>query len=262
MESILRLPNETLSCVFRFLGIVDLRSLVRAQRACRRFHAIIQGILSHPQITTYPPELNAMINRKFSWLFHSTHCLSRTEYKKTIGRLPDPELPFRRLPWARKPVRDRYLRQEASWRSLSVTWGSLPVTQVEVIKDFVYRTGMYLDYRRVEVPPCGLTMGFYFDLLLSKESMYGDLTKGWELMLGKRLGSNEAVEGRRFSSKDEVKGLLVDDAQSAVLLVDGFRGCGPVQNIKWHKGRWRPEIIGPNPPKFQTWQEASQNAHL
>lgn len=176
-----------------------------------------------------------------------------------MGRLPDPELPFKRVPWARKPIRDRYLREEASWRSLSVTWGSLPITQLEVVKEFERRGGTTYEYLRVEIPPCGLTMGIYYDLLLSKECHYGDRTTDWELILGKRLDRDIAMNYSRVAhrSQAEFMRLFIDAPQSAVLVVQGFQGCGRQRFIKRREGIWRPRTIAEKLPKCQSLWEAS-----
>ena len=259
MPSIVELPTETLSQILQFLGHMDLRTLVRLQRTCRIFRSIIQNILNNPQAVTTNPEINVMINRKFKGLFKSMDCLSRTEWRRAMGRLPDPELPFKRVPWARKPIRDRYLREEASWRSLSVTWGSLPITQLEVVKGFERRGGTTYEYLRAEIPPYGLTMGIYYDLLLSKECHYGDNTIDWELILGKRLDREMAMNYSHVTvrSQSEFMRLFIEAPQSAVLVVKGFQGCCPPRFIKRREGVWRPRPIAEKPPKCQVLQEAS-----
>jgi hypothetical protein len=212
-------------------------------------------ILNHPHEGTIKPEINVMLKRKFKGLFNSKDCLKRAELKSSLGRLPDPELPFRRLPWASdEPSRDRYLLEEASWRSLSVTWGSLPITEVGIIMMFTVYGGTSLSYLQLEVPRDGLTMGRYYDLLLSDEWSFGNNTHGWRLYLGKRLSSNKALEELRqtttYPSDRQVIGVCTKAPQSAVLIIEAQRGCTGSRRIMRPDEFWRPEMIGDEPFKF------------
>jgi hypothetical protein len=128
-----------------------------------------------------------------------------------------------------------------------------------VVKEFERRGGTTYDYLRVEIPPHGLKMGIYYDLLLSNECHYGDNTIDWEIILGKRLDGDMTMNYSRVTWRrhDEFMRLFIEAPQSAVLVVRGFRGCGPSRCIKRREGIWRPRTIAEKPPKCQGLKEAS-----
>lgn len=236
MSSILDIPPELLNSIFEYLGTADLVSLLKSQRVCRRFQSASRHALHY--LATHPTATeavlsNAVIQKRFSWILNYTP-------KGTGAYYGDcPESAFRKLPWAMNPVtRAQYLRPEASWRSLSVTWGSLPVKQLEIINLGRGYRRANLDYFYIDVPVSGLTLGAYYDLLLSNNNHYVSDLARWRLMIGVRLSAYDALRELntgRYISRDQVIGILVADAQAsqaAVLFAESLFTCAPEHRIR------------------------------
>jgi hypothetical protein len=164
---------------------------------------------------------------------------------KTRRYFPDcPGSAFRKLPWAKdQDTRAPYIRQQASWRGVSVTWGSLPITNLEIINMRTAFISTSLNYFDVDVPASGLTFGACYSLLLSEHCHNGGVAR-WNLIIGKRLGAYDDLyalsrEGS-FINENQAMDVLVSDehaTQAAVLLVSCT--VGPVHPPKIHcEGQW------------------------
>ncbi|KAK6954043.1 hypothetical protein Daesc_004005 [Daldinia eschscholtzii] len=157
------LPPETLSLVLEFLADEDLTTLILAQRVCKSFQASIERILFQQPLgkewnRTGPTGVCPLLLSKFKDLFeHEKEQRGSNEGWST-------DLAFRRLPWAAgrskgaevKEVEMRdspYLRPEASWRRLSVTFGAGPgVRSVDVVKVLTVYGGMSMRCTKLVIP--------------------------------------------------------------------------------------------------------------
>ncbi|OTB11836.1 hypothetical protein K445DRAFT_15441 [Daldinia sp. EC12] len=158
------LPPETLSLVLEFLADEDLTTLILAQRVCKNFQASIERILFQQPLgkewnRTSPTGVCPLLLSKFKDLFeHEKEQRGSNEGWST-------DLAFRRLPWAagrskgaqvkKVEMRDSpYLRPEASWRRLSVTFGAGPgVRSVDVVKVLTVYGGTSMRCTQLVIPP-------------------------------------------------------------------------------------------------------------
>ncbi|KAI1382404.1 hypothetical protein F4677DRAFT_25197 [Hypoxylon crocopeplum] len=250
----LALPPEVLSQVLEILGDLDLASLVVVQRVCKSFKAIGERILlQQPSGSRHGADaINPVFLSKFATLFHAVKDFYDGQ-----------KAPFRQLPWAaahsvtghvsEKLAYDKryarhggvftyipesamhdspYLRPEASWRRLSVTWGTGPkITAVDVVKVLSARGGTSMVYEQLDVPPAsGLTMGLFYDLLASGRGTTSYHSRGWQLLPGKRLTSYDdwlRIKDAHPSTQRTLDLLVEDDDSrtSAVLFVTGLISC-------------------------------------
>lgn len=260
------LPTETFMLILDWLKVIDLQSLILSQRTSRQFHSMVQDALcirenrncKRGSRLAGKPRIHPLWKSKFLGLFNSRDGLTEWErqwllYLTLSG---DYTLPFRKLPWAQdETTRSAYVRPEASWRGLSLTLGHAPITHLDLVKTHSDSDGSRdtVDYCQVDIPGPGLTMGFFYDLLLSEGVTYGWDTGGWELLLGKRLRSYDVLlEYECFIAGDED---LVDagepSRQAAILYVMGGDGCE--ENLE--RGEvWKPRPISKDPPTLFPWQ--------
>ncbi|KAI1659775.1 hypothetical protein F4813DRAFT_323932 [Daldinia decipiens] len=288
--SLSSLPPETLSLVLEFLADEDLTSLILAQRVCKRFQAIIERILFQLPLRrvwngTNPIGVCPLLLGRFNHLFVN----GKRKFSPDGGW--NTGIPFRRLPWAAKRQADGaavkavvmqdspYLRREASWRRLSVTFGAGPsVRSVEVVKVLTVYGGTSMEYKQLDIPhPLSkvsgdadenvdvgeegiLTMGLLYDLLASGVGHMGQITTSWQFLPGRRLGSYDDWQKLRTQNQypdvKQIKKIFVKDHESAVLFVTGHRGCtmGKRMRTKSFDDEdkvWEPEVIGGIPIKIR-----------
>jgi hypothetical protein len=256
MPSIREIPIEILTSIFEYLGATDLISLLVSQRVCRQFRSVSQHALQRLVAATEKVASNTTIQERFSSILdYSTSNIH--SYHSDC-----PESAFRKLPWAQDAhTRAPCICPDSSWRSLSVTWGSLPITHLEIIKMCTIFGPTRLDHYYVDVPASGLTLGAVYDLILSSECYESDTAK-WELMVGKWLTVYDDFHQLRVNGsdsdipKDDVMEILVADGQAsraAVLFIEGFRDCtGP--DYTRHSDQWAPKIMGQETLKCLRWQ--------
>ncbi|KAI1806714.1 hypothetical protein F4811DRAFT_510061 [Daldinia bambusicola] len=167
---LISLPPETLSLVLELLADEDLTTLILAQRVCKHFQASIERILFQLPLSKKwngpgPIGICPLLQDKFGQLFFH----ERREGKGTgmsMRKAWNTDLAFHILPWAegrRKggpdvrevEMRDSpFLRPEASWRRLSVTFGAGPaVRSVDVLKALTVYGGTGLEYEQLVIPP-------------------------------------------------------------------------------------------------------------
>ncbi|OTA99669.1 hypothetical protein M426DRAFT_27276 [Hypoxylon sp. CI-4A] len=267
MTNLLDIPNEILISIFEALATIDLQSLVISQLVNRRFHLLIQDAIFNIQNSSVagkqvvPEEtgINPLWITKFKGLFNTTDCFT-SEEKKRLAYLSlngDYTLPFRRLSWAQTTDgRETYIRPEASWRNLSLTFGRAPITHLDVVKSYSGSGGDLVHYYQVDLPQSGMMMGLFYDILLCNKATYGRETGGWEFIVGKRLRSYDVLaEYECFIPDDRT---LVDfdeeTRQSAVLYVRG----GPTSyNEKAPEESW--VISTPIEHQLLSWQGPMQN---
>ncbi|KAI1137816.1 hypothetical protein F5Y05DRAFT_62867 [Hypoxylon sp. FL0543] len=237
MAKLLDLPNELLIAILEILATLDLQSLITSQLTNRRLHALVQDAIHNVHTsTTYnakenagETQINPLWNAKFQGLFNTADCFSVEEKKRMfyLSLNGDYTLPFSRLPWAkRESQRKAYLCPEASWRNISLTFGHAPITHLDVVKSYSAPEGDSIDYYQVELPPSGMTMGLFWDVLLSEQATYHCETGSWELIVGRQLRSYDVLSEYECFILDDRD--LVDwgegARQAAVLYVRG----GPV----------------------------------
>ncbi|KAH9905572.1 hypothetical protein F4778DRAFT_667642 [Xylariomycetidae sp. FL2044] len=267
MTAVLDLPTELLFAVLSVLGAIDLQSLIVAQGTCRSLRDIAQDILRSDtvqrnqwaNVPDCPPRIHPLLETNFSCLFNTARCFTPAEKQKLIylTLAGDYLRPFRRLPWARNDVsRDTYLRPEASWRTLSITAGQLPITHLDVVKNFSAGSDDFVEYYQTELPATGLNMGHLYDVLLSRDATFGRYTGSWELLLGRRLRSFDVLhEYECFITSDE--DLVISNSESrqaAILFVRGSAECDDLQAGELGKEDWRPTPLGKCCPRLLPWQ--------
>ncbi|KAI1470135.1 uncharacterized protein F4812DRAFT_315627 [Daldinia caldariorum] len=253
---LLNLPPETLSLILEFLADEDLTTLILAQRVCKHFQASIERIVFQLPLCKKwngpgPIGICPLLQDKFGQLF--VH--KRREKNMGIAKSWGTDLAFRSLPWAagrgkggaevrEVEMRDSpYLRPEASWRRLSVTFGAGPaVRSVDVLKALTMYGGTSMDYEQLVIPPPPpphafyslkksgvddgttaadasskeeeeeaqedgegiLTMGLLYDLLASGEGHMGYVTTGWQFLPGTRLRSYD--DWQELSARERYPG--------------------------------------------------------
>ncbi|KAL7627915.1 hypothetical protein AAE478_002110 [Parahypoxylon ruwenzoriense] len=243
MANLLTLPNEILIAILENLAATHLQSLITSQLTNRRLQALAHDVIANSQnmpVARYEgggggggdgTQIHPLLKSRFGELFNTAECFT-TQEKQTLAYLTldgDYTLPFRRLPWAHdESLRRAYLRPEASWRNISLTFGRPPITHLDVVKSYSAPEGDSVDYYQVDLPPPGLTMGVFYDVLLCDKATYGRETGSWELILGRRLRSYDVLSEYECFIPDDMD--LVDSgeeaAQAAVLYVRG----GPVSH--------------------------------
>jgi len=256
--------------------------------------------------------INPFLQRKFKGIFNSADCFTEDERARywVLTLDGDYTLPFRRLPWvssapdadpdtitAKKINKSKsmsdsrtaaFLRPEASWRSLSPTFGSSPlfssssstsstagtssrgssniIRRLDVVKDFDTETGCPVSYSQVALPPSGLTMEMLYDVLLCEEATYGHETGSWELLVGKALKNFDVLYrwGCFIIDEPGESKLVAEVPDAAILYVRGGEGCrggitGNNNNVTTtgldgEKKVWTPTRIGAKRPEFLPWQ--------
>ncbi|RYP73471.1 hypothetical protein DL770_007764 [Monosporascus sp. CRB-9-2] len=275
MAKLRDLPTESLILVLEWLEKIDLQSLIVSQLISKQFHAAAQDVLASAQnrglrqdsLSEEKPAAHPLWASKFEGLFNSADCFTEADRRELRYLTLDGDftLPFRRLPWARTGLgRTAYLRPEASWRSLSLTFGQPPITQLDLVKSYSYGGdgGDYheygsdsVEYYQVDVPSSGLTMGLFYDVLLCEGANYGNETGGWELLLGKRLRSYDVLfEYECFIADDPHLVEAGEEARQAAILYVRGGSTDEVDPLKPDSGTWIPHFIGKKPPKLFPWQ--------
>ncbi|OTA56518.1 hypothetical protein K449DRAFT_387556 [Hypoxylon sp. EC38] len=239
MASLLDLPNEILIAILEIVATLDLQSLITSQLTNRRFRALVQDAIKNVQnITAFKYEegcgqaqIHPLWKAKFKGLFNTADCFTVEERRRMayLTLSGDYTLPFRRLPWAESDEkRKAYLHPKASWRDISLTFGRAPITHLDVVKSYSAPEGDSIDYYQVELPPSGMTMGLFYDVLLCDKTTYRRETGSWELIVGRRLRSYDVLSEYECFIPDDRD--LVDwgeeARQAAVLYVRG----GPVSH--------------------------------
>lgn len=259
------LPTESFILILEWIARIDIQSLIISQLTSKQFHSVVRDVLlsiqNGDQRHESCPEEKSVIHPlwkfKFRGLFNLADCFTEGDRARLIYLTLDGDymLPFRRLPWAQDEVRRAaYLRPEASWRPLSLTFGHAPVTHLDVVKTYSSSDGSRdtVDYYQVGLPSSGLSMGLFYDLLLSEGVTYGCNTGGWELLLGKRLRSYDVLlEYECFIADDSELVEFGGVAQQAAILY--VRG-GSTYEDNLDQGTWIPRRIGKARPKLFPWQ--------
>ncbi|KAI1417054.1 hypothetical protein F5Y13DRAFT_153626 [Hypoxylon sp. FL1857] len=270
MANLLNLPNEILIAILEILATVDLQSLIASQLTNRRLHALVQDAINKVQnLTSFNCDDGAVETRihplwrtNFKALFNTVDCFTMEEKRRMayLSLNGDFTLPFRRLPWAKSGnKRKAYLRPEASWRDISLTFGRAPITHLDVVKSYSAPEGDSVDYYQVELPPSGMTMGLFYDVLLSQKATYRRETGSWELIVGRRLRSYDLLSEYECFIPDDRE--LVDwgeeARQAAVLYVRG----GPVSRNATSDEDEDDDWIGSsqNKQRLLPWQGPIQN---
>ncbi|CAJ2504059.1 Uu.00g114530.m01.CDS01 [Anthostomella pinea] len=264
MTRLLDLPPETLINTLKFLAEVDFSCLIRAQLTCQAFQSIIRNIVFGRGAASGSPSVHSLLRSKFRGLFDSKDWKGLTSPYDG-----DPRTRFRQLPWAATDsTRAPWLRPDASWRQLSVTALRLPITHLDLLKASSSWGRTSLHYAQVELPPQGLTMGLFYDLLLSGASCGGDISS-WQLVLGKKLESYDEWQrmnnrGLYGPSDNQLRSLFVEDGsskQSAIFFTSSSSGCvlpsWSLEELEAQAQLWQPRIIGDHPPKCLPWQGTS-----
>ncbi|RYO94311.1 hypothetical protein DL766_005149 [Monosporascus sp. MC13-8B] len=286
MAKLRDVPTELLILVLEWLEKIDLQSLIVSQLTSKQFHAVVQDVLANAQnrslrqdsLSGEKPAVHPLWASIFKGLFNSADCFTEADRRelrfltldelRELGYLTlhgDFTLPFRRLPWARTGLgQAAYLRPEASWRSLSLTFGQAPITQLDLVKGYYYGNSFddfhgdrcdFREYYQVDVPSSSLTMGLFYDVLLCEGASYGNETLAWELLLGKRLRSyDELFEYERFMTDDPDLVEAGEKARQAAILYVRGGSIDEVDRLKPESGTWIPRIIGKKTPKLCSWQ--------
>ncbi|KAI1658332.1 hypothetical protein F4813DRAFT_356489 [Daldinia decipiens] len=237
MAILLNLPNEILISILDALADVDLQSLIILQLMNRRLYTLAKDILYNVKTISSTDDasddegtrIHPLWRTKFKGLFDTSDCFTDEE-KARMAFLTlngDYTLPFRRLPWAQtESERDAYRRPGASWHEISLTFGRAPITHLDVVKSYSAPEGDAVDYYQVDLPPSGMTMGLFYDVLLCDKATYGYETGSWELIVGRRLHSFDVLfEYECFIPDDrDLVDIGKEARQAAVLYVRG----GPV----------------------------------
>ncbi|KAI0111702.1 hypothetical protein F4814DRAFT_423328 [Daldinia grandis] len=234
MTVLLNLPNEILISILDALADVDLQSLIIVQLMNRRLYALVEDILYNVKTISNTNDasgdegtrIHPLWRRKFKGLFNTSDCFTDEE-KTRMAFLTlngDYTLPFRRISWAQtESERDAYRRPGASWREISLTFGRAPITHLDVVKTYSAPEGDAVDYYQVDLPPSGMTMGLFYDVLLCDEATYGYETGSWELIVGRGLHSFDVLfEYQCFIPDDrDLVDIGKEARQAAVLYVRG-----------------------------------------
>ncbi|KAI1099380.1 hypothetical protein F4804DRAFT_322051 [Jackrogersella minutella] len=269
MADLLVLPNEILITILELLATVDLQSLITSQLTNRRIHALVQDALyniqNNPGSTHVAdagnPQIHPLWKTKFKGLFNTADCFTAAEKSSLVYLTLDGDytLPFRKLPWAQEDnVRRAYLRPGASWRDISLTFGRAPITHLDVVKTFSVSGGDSVEYYQVELPPSGMTMGLFYDVLLCDKATYGRKTGSWELIVGKRLRSYDILsEYECFIPDDEDLVESGETAQQAAVL---YAQGGPVSHSSTSEaGENEWTVSSQNKQRLLPWQGPTQN---
>ncbi|KAI5868196.1 hypothetical protein GGS23DRAFT_17122 [Durotheca rogersii] len=234
MPSLMSLPNEILIEILQIVAATDFQALFVSQLTNRRLCALTRHILSNGQ---NPPSaldlgdrerIHPFLKSRFGPLLNTADCFTDEKKAHAFPTLNgDYTLPFCRLPWARtESRRSAYLRPEASWRNISLTFGHSPITHLDVVKSYSAPEGDFIQYYQADLEPPGLTMGHLFNALLSDPITHGCETDSWQLIAGRRLHNFDAIAGYACFFPDGLD--LVDmgtaASQAAVLYIRG----GPV----------------------------------
>jgi hypothetical protein len=248
--------------------------------------------------------INPFLQKRFKGLFSSADCFTKDERARywVLTLDGDYTLPFRRLPWVSDPAPDMdpgiittstinesknmrdsraaaFLRPDASWRTLSPTFGSSSpfsscesprssniIRRLDVVKDFDTETGCPVSYSQVALPPSGLTMEMLYDVLLCEEATYGRETGSWELLVGKALKSFDVLYrwGCFIIDEPGESSLVAEVLDAAILYVRGGEGCSggitrhhdnvAATGLDGDKKVWTPRKIGAERPEFLPWQ--------
>ncbi|KAI1807557.1 hypothetical protein F4811DRAFT_443214 [Daldinia bambusicola] len=235
MATLMDLPNEILISIFDIVSVIDLQSAILLQLINRRLHALVKDILFDTQKISNRnggdgdaegTKINPFWRTKFKTLINTSDCFTDAERTRMAYLTLDGDytLPFRRLPWAQtESERDAYLRPGATWREISLTFGRAPIIHLDVVKSFFAQGGDVVDYYQVDLPPSGMTMGLFYDVLLSDKATYGHETGSWELIVGRRLRSFDVLsEYECFISDDrDLVDFGKEARQAAILYVRG-----------------------------------------
>lgn len=284
------LPTETLLLILQFLSRIDLATFLRCQTTSKRFRLLVQDCLFGPgkddnyeRVSTGAQQVQPLLLSRFRPLFRSLYCFTPLERTRrpvlTLGG--DYARPFKRLPWAKSAdERKAYLPAdvEASWRTLSVTFGCGPsITRLDVVKsysseEFNDEGRDHVQYLQVDLQSASsssstgsLTMGLLYDLLLcggpvgsNDAATFGRETGSWELLPGRALRSADVLRAYEcfIAADDDLVDAGPDAARSAILYVQGgtvnpnggSRLAGPMD-----ASDWEPEMLGPR-PKLLPWQ--------
>ncbi|KAI1386781.1 uncharacterized protein F4822DRAFT_326206 [Hypoxylon trugodes] len=236
MANLSNLPNEILITVLEILATVDLQSLIISQLTNRRFRELGQDAIYNVQRKsavshdgdTEDIEINPFWRDKFQGLFNTADSFTPKERGKLSFLTLDGDYtrPFRRLPWAQlENRRVAYLRPEASWRDISLTFGKAPITHLDVVKGYSGSGGDLVDYYQLDLPSSGLTMGLFYDVLLCDKATYRHETGSWELIVGRRLKSYDVLSEYECFIPDDRDLVDKEAHQAAILFVRG----GPVR---------------------------------
>lgn len=288
---LLELPTETLLVVLEFVAGIDLPAFLRCQATSKKLHLLVHDILSSPRspaarasgldankTASSPVQLQPLFVREFGPLFRSADCFTPSEREDMffLTLEGDYTRPFKRLSWAKDVIsREIFLRNEASWRNLSVTFGrGPPITQLDIVKSYsseiFNEDGRdHIQYLQVDLAASTengcLTMGLLYDLVLcggwvgdNDMVTFGGETGSWELLLGRKLRSYDVLfEYECFIANDEdLVDRGPDAAQTAILYVQGgtVDGCDEDRLTGADDANdWEPEMLG-QPPKLLPWQ--------
>ncbi|KAI0889333.1 uncharacterized protein GGS22DRAFT_153659 [Annulohypoxylon maeteangense] len=266
MTYLMNLPNEVLITILELLATADLQSLILLQLTNRRLRVLVRDVIYNIQKVSSASRssqygIHPFLKTKFKGLFNTADCFTAMERSRRayLSLEGDYTLPFRRLPWAQDEEQlQAHLRPEASWRDISLTFGRAPITHLDIVKSFSAPEGDSVDYYQLEMPPSGMTMGLFYDVLLCDTATYRRETGSWELIVGTRLRSYDVLsEYECFIPGDRV---LVDQSkearQAAVLYV---RGAPVSRNIasETEENNWISS--SQNKQRLLPWQGPVQN---
>ncbi|KAI1073884.1 hypothetical protein F5B20DRAFT_565386 [Whalleya microplaca] len=273
MANILVLPNEILITILEYLGFIDLQSLIISQLISRRLHELVPIVISNIQkyVIDYIKDadeelrIHPLLRAKFKPLFNSAECFTEAEKRQfaILSLHGDYTLPFRRLPWAHsKNDRDAFLRADATWHNISLTFDQPPITHLDVVKTYSTCGNGLVDYYQVELPPSGLTMGIFYELLLCEDATYGFETVGWELLLGLKLRSYDVLfEYEGFIPDDPELVISGQEArQAAVLYVMGKNNPNSIEyGANVNVNDWILNAGGQSKARLLPWQGPNPN---
>ncbi|KAK8082040.1 hypothetical protein PG996_000821 [Apiospora saccharicola] len=279
MAQLQHIPTEILIQILQYVRQVDFRAFFFSQATSRIFRSIVQDMITSVNKSSSSSTirqqqerfcLHPFLQTRFAPLFNTSDAFTADERARNVyyylSLEGDCTLPFRRLQWAQSEAeREVYLRAEASWRRLPLLGDGGPITQLEIVKNYTTQTSDTVEYLQVELTPPSssssasagqqqLTMGTFFDLLLSKQATYQWETGSWELHLGTRLRNVDLLYEYECYVPTDPDLLDFDAPHCAVLNVLGGTGCDQeFLGVNWETC-WRPRILGENPPRCLPWQ--------
>ncbi|KAI1397166.1 hypothetical protein F4819DRAFT_92832 [Hypoxylon fuscum] len=258
MASLTNFPNEILIEILEVLATVDLQTLIILQFTNRTLRTLALDVIHNTSTSSHMEDgeemqIHPLWKAKFRGIFNTMDyfmddCFTAAQKRTTpipiiVSDHMHPYIhPFCRLPWAQvESERSAYIRPEASWKTINLTFGQPPIMHLDVVKCYFAIEARTVDHYQLELEPPGLTMGLFYDILLCETATYGRETGCWELIPGRRLPSSAIKSKYECFVPDDSD--LVDFSeearQAAILYVRG----GPIYGF---------------PPEPESWVVSSQ----
>ena len=275
-------PLEIFINLLQSLGQADLRTLLLAQRVCKAWRDVIQQTAAL-QATLYfrpsaipkaagsghhddPEAFNPLLQSLFGGILQTN-----SDTDPDAAALDRASDRFQRLPWARRSAASRapFLRASASWRRMLIV--HRPLHTLHIFRSTSAMLGKFIDVSHVDFADHSahgcLTMGAYFDLLLSGTST---VSGAWQLLPAWRvLHPEDPGAGKPGTRSRDVEQMLPPSdcwptdvlpflaraPDEAVLAAVDQVSC--VQDYKFpERGAWEPRAIGEAPPVVEDWSQS------